>query len=215
MNEITEQDLLTVPQRVILAVSLSVLAIVIAGWIWLRMQPETPEQRWQTMNREVIEQVSRQNYGAAIHSGRMGLDLARGIFAENDIRRAVAAENLAEALRRSGDFDAALPVLLEGLAVRRMIPDANDDALVTPLNNVACLYEDLFLYSEAETFFIEALSEAERCHGPQGRITAIIMRNMARLYQKMIGKHEEAAEYSARADAVLGPLDEKNITPRF
>ncbi len=210
-----EDSSLTVRQRAILVISIAVLLVLLGYWLWQLSQPDGGVRQWQTLNARMINQAARLDYSAAILAGRQALELARELFPENDVRLAIAHDNLGEIIRRSGNFEDALPLLKDGLAIRRNLSGQPADALVTPLNNVACLYEDLFMFDEAEIYFNEALGEAEKHYGPEGRVTAIVMRNMARMYGKMIGKDQLAKEYSAKADAVLGPLDEKNITPRF
>lgn len=214
-NNEPEQEPVTTTQRAILVVSVAVLLVLLGFWLWQLSQPDDGVRQWQSLNTRMINQAAQLNYSAAILAGRQALDLARELFPENDVRLAIAHDNLGEIIRRSGNFEDALPLLKAGLAIRRNLPGQPADALVTPLNNVACLYEDLFMFDEAETYFNEALSKAERHYGPEGRVTAIIMRNIARMYGKVIGKDQLAKEYSARADAVLGPLDEENLTPRF
>jgi tetratricopeptide (TPR) repeat protein len=100
------------------------------------------------------------HYAQALVEFRAALDLARG--SHDAVGEAQAQNDLGNALRRIGDYRAALEAYLASLALKRGQPDA---PLGPILNNLADLYVDL---GEADTA-LDRYREAIAAHRRDGR----------------------------------------------
>jgi tetratricopeptide (TPR) repeat protein len=73
--------------------------------------------------------------------------------------------------------------------------------VATSLNNLAASYQAERKYADAESLFTRALAIREKVLGPNHPHVAIVLENMADLYNKT-GRQYEAAQLHARAKAI-------------
>ncbi len=111
---------------------------------------------------------------------------------------AMQMANYASALRLAGDLDESLQAGRKALDVARTkLPDGHP-ALLYALNNIGATLMDLGRYSEAETFFREAVERAHKANGKQNLETAGFTYRLAQVLARE-GKTEEASSLLSAA----------------
>jgi tetratricopeptide (TPR) repeat protein len=141
----------------------------------------------------------KQEYTGELQLGlaRARWELVRGRAAE-DAERREAADNLARALHDAGDFEGALPLFEEVLAVERRINGDDHPATLDCINNLAPLHSDMGNHDLALSMYSEALAKRRRLLGDEDPETLIVIGNLAAVHSDMgnldlaLPLHEEA-----------------------
>jgi tetratricopeptide (TPR) repeat protein len=126
------------------------------------------------------------------YTGELQLGLARGHWelvrgrAAEDAELSQATGDLATALQGAGDFDGALPLAEEVLAVARRIHGDDHPDTLTYINNLANLHSDMGNHDLALPLYTEALAGSRRLLGdedPAGTLVGIS--NLASVHSHM------------------------------
>jgi tetratricopeptide (TPR) repeat protein len=111
----------------------------------------------------------QQDYTGELQLGlaRARWELVRGRAVEDVERRAQAADDLARALQGAGDFEGALPLFEEALAMERSIYDDDHLDPLTSIGNLAGLHCDMGNHDLALPLHTEALAGSRRLLGDE------------------------------------------------
>jgi tetratricopeptide (TPR) repeat protein len=128
------------------------------------------------------------------------LDLAIGYFQKAvelqqklglELELATSLDNLAFLYDSQGKYEAAEPLFLQALELRKSILGENHPDYATSLNNLAFLYHSQGKYTEAEPLFLQALELRKSILGENHPDYADSLNNVAALYRSQ-GKYEAA-----------------------
>ena len=140
------------------------------------------------------------DYPAAIAFYREALEFHRGLSPKSD-DVAICLNSLAEALRASGQFDAAEDHYREAVAIATGLPDPGGVAIYT--GNLAELALNREQWPEAERLAREALALAEEVKGKE--VIAGCCRPLARALARQ-GRGGEGRGHAERAVAIFTEL---------
>jgi tetratricopeptide (TPR) repeat protein len=134
----------------------------------------------------------KQDYTGELQLGlaRARWELVRGRAAEDGERRE-AMSDLAIALQDAGDFDGALPLFEEVLAVARSIYGDDHPGTLTSINNLANMHSDMGDHDLALPLHTEALAGRRRLLGDEDPDTLFSINNLAAMHSDM-GNHGPA-----------------------
>ncbi len=150
-------------------------------------QPETQAMVLDTLAR-LYEQMGL--YDRAAAALVRAVDLHRQL---PGAERALAGSlnHLGRVRAQAGDFQAAEPLFVEALELRRRLFGNESGEVAASLNNVALVRHDLGYYAEALGLYREALALDRRLSGPDHPSTAVTMANVALLLHDQ-GEYAEA-----------------------
>jgi tetratricopeptide (TPR) repeat protein len=131
----------------------------------------------------------KQDYTGELQLGlaRARWELVRGRAVE-DGERLEAVDDLARALHDAGDFDGALPLFEEALAVERRIHGDDHPGTLTSICNLATLHSAMDNDGLALPLYTEALANSRRVLGDEDRATLTVIGNVAAMHSDM-GTH--------------------------
>jgi tetratricopeptide (TPR) repeat protein len=134
----------------------------------------------------------KQDYTGELQLGlaRARWELVRGRVAEDGERRE-AADDLARALQDAGEFDGALPLYEEVLAVERRINGDDHPNTLTSISNLANLHSGMGTHDLALLLHTVALATRRRLLGDAHPDTLTSCSNLANLHSAM-GNHDLA-----------------------
>jgi serine/threonine-protein kinase len=118
-------------------------------------------------------------YGASRELLAAALDTRRTLLGEEHLDTATSMNDLAEALRESGDLKGAEPLYRRALEVRRKLQGNESPEIADSLNNLALLLQQQGRPEEADPMYREALAIRKRLLGPRSFEAAVTMSNLA------------------------------------
>jgi tetratricopeptide (TPR) repeat protein len=141
----------------------------------------------------------KQDYMGELQLGlaRARWELVRGREVE-DAERCLASLELATAQQEVGDFDGALPLFEEVLAVERRMRGDNHPHTLDVINNLATLHSAMGNHDLALPQYTEELAKSRRLRGDEDPATLIVINNLADVHHDMgnlglaLALHEEA-----------------------
>jgi len=104
-------------------------------------------------------------------------------------------------LYQQGQYQAAIPLAQQALAIRERLLGTDHPAVATSLNNLASLYQDMGNYVAAEPLYQRSLDIWEKALGPDHPSVATSLNNLASLYQDM-GNYAAAEPLHQRSLAI-------------
>jgi tetratricopeptide (TPR) repeat protein len=155
------------------------------------------------------------------YTGELQLGLARARWAlvrgraVEDLERPSAANDLAMALQDAHDFEGALPLFEEVMAMQRRIHGDDDRSTLSSINNLATLHIDTGDYDLALPLLTEALAGRRRIMGDEHPDTLSSINNIGNLHSVMghqdlaLPLYEEALDVRRR---VLGNAHPHTLT---
>jgi tetratricopeptide (TPR) repeat protein len=129
------------------------------------------------------------------------LDEGKSLLERPDLKsdadiRARFMETIGRSYRTIGAYGDALPLLREALELRRA--EGEDADLFGALNLVATVLVSMECYEQAAAYLDQAVTLAERVHGPEHTDTAAALKNLADAKSRS-GQHDEARPLYERA----------------
>src|SRR3989442_917170 len=125
--------------------------------------------------------------------------LAQGSRADDELAEARRLNQEATAIRSSGKFSEAVPLVQRALAIQEKILGPEHPDVTASLDNLAGLYRDQGKYAEAEPLYRRALAIGEKALGPEHPAVAESLNNLAELYDAQGKVRAGRAAVSARA----------------
>jgi CHAT domain-containing protein/Tfp pilus assembly protein PilF len=130
-------------------------------------------------------------------------------------KEAIALQDRARELERSGKYADAIPLIQRALAIQEKVGGPDDLEVASLLDDLAGLYEDQGRYAEAAPLYRRSLAIREKVLGPDHPDTAIELNNLANLYLDQ-GRYTDAEPLLKRSlairEKVLGP-DHHDVAP--
>src|SRR3989442_8199182 len=128
--------------------------------------------------------------------------LAQGSRAADDeLAEARRLNQEATAIRSSGKFSEAVPLVQRALAIQEKILGPEHPDVAASLDNLAGLYRDQGKYAEAEPLYRRALAIIEKALGPEHPDVATSLNNLAGLYHSQ-DKYSQACPLYHRPLAI-------------
>jgi len=120
----------------------------------------------------------------------------------NQLKKAKRLHQQVSQMLREGQYEAALPLAEQILAIYEQTLGDNHPNVATSLNNLATLHKEIGNYSEAESLFQRSLTILEQNADDDHLRLAKTLNNLALLYKEM-GNYSEAEPLFQRALAIL------------
>jgi CHAT domain-containing protein/Flp pilus assembly protein TadD len=165
------------------------------------------DHKWDTVFRQGVDLRLKGNYSDALSVIKQAVAIARG---DNDPRRIAISLNMLGVLYWfEGELADAEPTLKEAIALIESKFGSTDSLLMSPLGNLALVYQDQYRFELAESLLRRQFDIGVKTLGPDHPTTLLSVSNLGRLYRDE-GRLAEA-EYLLRValerrKSVLGPV---------
>ena len=125
------------------------------------------------------------NYLQCILYMQAGREKAKNEFGQKDPVFAKYTSNLGFFHQSIGNYDLALPLLIEAISIDEKTLGKEHHDFATSLNNLAVLYKDMGNYDLALPLYIQAINIEEKVLGLEHPEFALSLNNLADLHQEM------------------------------
>ncbi len=155
---------------------------------WLRREAEIVTEKidkWNTLNRQVMELYQQWELSTAIPIGEQALELAEEIFPSPNSNLAASLNNLAGLYKAQGFYDRAEPLYLRALKISETSLGLDHPSVATTLNNLAGLYKAQGFYDRAEPLYLRCLDIRSALFGKTGHPDLVgTLTNLALTYAR-------------------------------
>ncbi|WP_366146306.1 CHAT domain-containing tetratricopeptide repeat protein [Crocosphaera sp.] len=146
---------------------------------------------WEQLMQRVTTLYQQGKYEEAILIAEQALQVAIGLYGDEDNNVATSLNNLALLYQYQGRYTEAEPLYKDALALTKKLLGDEHPNVASSLNNLAALYYSQGRYTEAEPLYKDALALTKKLLGDEHPNVATSLNNLAALYRDQ-GRYTEA-----------------------